>query len=320
MGDIENMVANDNVQDIFQLDLKINGLMEWAKTVGKKELGSRRALERAKVMPYSTLCSAMKSQRMSVSNQQKLATAFGFQIEWPEWRDPDAMRATAADRRRDGAKAFLDRFIARPPSDTCLTIDAAPTTPRVDYRVADYSFAVAGSFEPSPQAAGIPLVLSLSFDERGWSLVYDLTVRLTGVDLQIFPTRNGDPIRDTGVSVKLSELTCHIDAEGNFRGIVRGLQERPWWIISNPDGGCISGMRRRNDGRDCIVEGFRAGDEIRTKMTARVSDCFVSVSGQPFDDASEVKRKFIEHLSALEVLKGAEATLGEQILKVVEKS
>jgi len=230
------------------------------------------------------------------------------------------MRATAADRRRDGAKAFLYRFIARRLSGMCLTIEAAPTTPRVDYRVADYSFAVAGSFEPSPQATGIPLVLSLSFDERGWSLVYDLTVRLTGVDLQFFPVRNGDPIGDTGVSVKLSELTCRLDAEGNFRGMVRGLQERPWWIISNPDGGCISGMRRRNDGQDCICEGFRAGDEIRTKMTARVSDCFVSVSGQPFDDASEAKRKFIEHLSALEVLNGAEATLGEQILKVVEKS
>ena len=88
MGDIEDMVADDNVQDIFQLDLKINGPMEWAKTVGKRELGSRRALERAKVIPYSTLCSAMKSQRMSVRNQQKLATVFGFQIEWRRMARP----------------------------------------------------------------------------------------------------------------------------------------------------------------------------------------------------------------------------------------
>jgi hypothetical protein len=313
------MVADDFVQDIFQLDLKINGLMEWAKAGGKSELGSLRALERANVIPYSTLNSAMKSQRMSVGAQRKLATVFGFQIDWPEWRDPDAIRTTAANRRRDGVQAFLDRFIAPPASDKCLTIEAASTVPRVDYRVADYSFSVAGSFEPSPLTAGIPLVLSLSFDERGWSLVYNLTVRLTGVDLQLSPLRNGALIRDAGVSIKLSELTCHIDAEGNFRGVVRGVQERLWWIISNPDGGCISGMRRRNDGQDCICEGFRAGDEIRTKMSARVSDCFVSVSGQPFDDASEAKKKFIEHLSALEVLNGAEATLGEQILKVVEK-
>ena len=318
------MVADDYVQDIFELDLKINGLMAWAKNVGKKELGSRRALGRAKVIPYSTLSSAMKFGRMSVGDQKALEAAFGFQIGWPEWRDPDAMRAP--NRRRDRAQAFIDKFlafIARPPSGMCVTIEAASTTPRVDYRVVDYSFAVAGSFEPSPQAAGIPLVLSLWFNERGWSLVYDLTVLTVGlreVDIQFFPIRDGGPMKDKNVSIKLSELTCHVDAEGNFQGVVQGLHERPWWIISNPDGGCISGVRRRNDGRDCILEGFRAGDEIRTKMTARVTDCFVSVSGQPFDDASEAKRKFIEHLSALEVLKGAEATLGEQILKVVEKS
>jgi len=318
------MVADDYVQDIFELDLKINRLMAWAKNVGKKELGSRRALARTLVIPYSTLSSAMKSRRMSVGNQKALEVAFGFQVEWPEWRDSDAMRAP--NRRRDHAQAFIDKFLAfisRPPSGMCLTIEAAPTTPRVDYRVADHSFAVAGSFEPSPQTAGIPLVLSLSFDERGWSLGYDLTVLTVGlreVDIQFFPIRDGGAMKEKNASIKLSELTCHIDAEGNFRGIVRGLQERPWWIISNPDGGCISGMRRRNDGQDCICEGFRADDEIRTKMTARVSDCFVSVSGQPFDDASEAKRKFIEHLSALEVLNGAEATLGEQILKVVEKS
>jgi hypothetical protein len=41
-----------------------------------------------------------------------------------------------------------------------------------------------------------------------------------------------------------------------------------------------------------------------------VSDCLVSVSGQAFE-------KFIEHLAALEVLKGAEVTLAEQTLKLV---
>jgi len=315
------MADNNVVQDVFQLDLKINGLLTWGKQNGDSKLCSLRALEKSEVIAYSTLQSAIKAHRMSVGDQKALAAAYRFDIEWREWRDPDAKRTTALDHRRDSADAFLEKFYARPPSDVFLTVDAVSTTARVDYRVADYSFAVAGSFEPSMQAAEIPLVLSLSFDERGWSLVYDVTtlaVGLKSVDLQLFPRRDGAPIGD--VSVKLSELACDTFAEGNFRGVVRGLDERPWWIISNPNGGYISGVRRRNDGRDCICEGFRAGDEIQTRMTARVSDCVVVVSGRAFDNASEARKKFIEHLAALEVLKGAEVTLAEQTLRVVRQS
>jgi hypothetical protein len=313
------MADNDVVQDVFQLDLKINGLVAWGKRNGDGKLCSLRALEKSEVIAYSTLQSAMKAQRMSVGDQKALAAAYGFSIEWREWRDPDPKRTTARHRRRDSAEAFLEKFYARPSSGVFLAIDAGSTTTRVDYRVADYSFAVAGSFKPSMQAAEIPLVLSLSFDERGWSLVYDatvLTVGLKSVDLQLFPMRDGAPIVD--VSVKLSELT-HTVAEGNFRGTVRGLRERSWWIISNPNGECISGVRRRNDGRDCVCEGFRPADEIQTRMSARVSDCVVSVSGQAFDTASETQRKFIEHLATLEVLKGAEVFLAEQTLKFVEQ-
>lgn len=313
------MADNDVVQDVFQLDLKINGLVAWGKRTGDSKLSSLRALEKSEVIPYSTLQSAMKAQRMSVGDQKALAAAYRFDIEWREWRDPDPKRTTALDQRRDSAAIFLEKFYARPPSGVFLTVDASSTTTRVDYRVADYSFAVAGSFDPPMQAVEIPLVLSLSFDERGWSLVYDvtvLTVGLKSVDLQLFPMRDGAPIGD--VSVELSELT-HTVAEGNFRGIVRGLHERPWWIISNPNGECISGVRRRNDGRDCVCDGLRAGDEIQTRMTARVSDCVVSVSGRAFDDTSEAQKRFLEHLAALEVLKGAEVTLAEQTLKVIEQ-
>jgi hypothetical protein len=317
--DTGNMAGNDVVQDVFQLDLKINGLVAWAKGNGDSKLYSLRALEKSEVIAYSTLQSAMKAQRMSVGDQKALAAAFGFDIEWREWRDPDPKRAAALHQRCDKAEAFLEKFYARPRSGVFLTVDAGSTTTRVDYRVADYSFAVAGSFDPSVRTAEIPLVLSLSFDERGWSLVYDatiLTVGLKSVDLELFPMRDRAPIGD--VSVKLSELT-HTVAEGNFRGIVRGLHERPWWIISNPNGECISGVRRRNDGRDCTCKGFRSGDEIQTRMTTRVSDCVVSVSGQAFESASEAQKKFIEHLAALEVLKGAEVILAEQTLKLVEQ-
>jgi hypothetical protein len=206
------MTDDGVVHDIFQLDLKINGLVARGKRNGDGNLCSLRALEKSGVIAYSTLQSAMKAHRMSVGDQKALAAAYGFDTEWREWRDPDPKRATARHQRRDSAEAFLEKFYARAPSGVCLTVDAHSTTTRVDYRVADYSFALAGSFEPSMQAGEIPLVLSVSFDERGWSLVYDatiLTVGLKSVDLQLFPMRDGAPIRDA--SVKLSDTDSIAD-------------------------------------------------------------------------------------------------------------
>lgn len=156
------MAGNDIVQDVFQLDLKINGLVTWGKRNGDSKLCSLRALAKSEVMPYSTLQSAMKAQRMSVGDQKSLAAVYGFDTEWPSWRDPDPKRAAARHQRRDSAEAFLEKFYARSPSGVFLTVDAGSTTTRVDYRVADYSFAVPGSFESSMQSTEIPLVLSLS--------------------------------------------------------------------------------------------------------------------------------------------------------------
>jgi hypothetical protein len=107
------MADNDVVQDVFQLDLKINGLVAWGKRTGDSKLSSLRALEKSEVIPYSTLQSAMKAQRMSVGDQKALAAAYRFDIEWREWRDPDPKRTTALDQRRDSATAFLQKFYAR---------------------------------------------------------------------------------------------------------------------------------------------------------------------------------------------------------------
>ena len=137
---------------------------------------------------------------------------------------------------------------------------------------------------------------------------------LTGADLQLFhPDRKG-------ARIIASEITCHgDDAEGNFQGKVEGLA--PWWIlnVAASESERLMGRRLRNDGKDCVCQGFRTGDEIRAVMTARVNDCFVIVAGETFQDLSQAKLRFIEHLIKLDVLKGTEAVLGEQVLKVVEK-
>jgi hypothetical protein len=304
-------MADDHVQEVFELRSKIKGLTNWARSAGMTDQSTLRALDKkSHVICYSTLQSDMNADRMSVGHQAALAKAFGFRIDWREWRNPDDAGKEAADKRADTAKAFLERFTAHRSSRTRLTIEIGPTKAHVDRRFAEFAFALSGSFEPSIEADGIPLVLSLSFDRRGWPVFYDLTVGLKEVDVQLFHTRKPE-------SIEAFALICNDKSEGNFQGNVDG--HSPYWIINVAygDDACLTGTRRRNEGQDCICHGFQVGDEILALMTARVSDCFVRVSGQPFDDASEAKKQFIEHLAKLAALKGAEAKLAEQVLTVV---
>lgn len=299
-----------DVQPVFELGRKLRGLMDWAASTGH-EACSVHGIARASGIARGTLNSNIEREQMAPDNQEALATACGFRADWPEWRDPAAVRTTPADQRRDSATAFLDRFFAHLAAGRRLTIEAGITKSFVDRRFAEFAFALPGSFEPAADAGGIPLVLSLSFDRRGWPAFPDLTVGLKEVDVQLFHARKPE-------AIEAVELACRGEAEGNFHGAVEG--HSPYWIISvvAGDDACLAGRRRRNDGRDCECRGFRPGDEIRARMTARVSDCFVRLSGQPFDDASEAKKRFIDHLIKLEALGGAEATLGEQVLQVVE--
>jgi hypothetical protein len=47
------MAGTDIVQDVFQLDLKINGLVAWGKRNGDSRLCSLRALEKSGVQHCS---------------------------------------------------------------------------------------------------------------------------------------------------------------------------------------------------------------------------------------------------------------------------
>ena len=248
---------------------------------------------------------------MCRASQEAVGQAFGFGVDWPEWRDSAAGHNKPDGRRRDTAAAFIQHFLAQKSSGGRLTVDAGMTEVRVSRRFANFDLSLPGSFVPSSSQSGIPLVLSLSFDPKGWPALVELTVWLSEVDLQLIPPR-------AGTSIGLSEVTCRDSSEGNFSAEVLGLPQ--YWRIRVADGGKkLSGTRRRNDGGDCVCTGFRAGDQINAIMTARISDCFVTIDGVPLDDASEQKKRFVEHLSKLSALGGsAEATLAEQALTVVE--
>lgn len=308
----------EEIQPIFELDEKLRGMQSWAAQKNRSDLNSERAIAKSMGVKRSTLKSNIERHKMSVANQEALAGAFGFSVTWPEWNDPDAIRTTPSDRRRDTATAFLRRFSAIKSKAAFLTIEAGVTEKYLDRRFADFFLAASGSFEPKLPSEGIPLVLSLSFDRRGWPVLLEgtqevLTVGLKQVDLQLFHSRES-------AKIIASEISCLNEEEGNFKGNVEGLA--PWWIITTAakDALWLIGRRLRNDGNDCVCQGFQVGDKIRVAMTARVNDCFVKMPGEPFEDNSEAKIRFIEHLHKLAVLKGTEAVLGEQTLTVVDKS
>jgi hypothetical protein len=306
-----------DVQLLFELSKKLRRLQDWAAQSDICSLRSEHEISKSTDIPRSTLKSNLNQGRMSVANQQKLAELFGFSIDWPEWRDQDASRDAAASKRRDTAGAFNERFLRRKSQAARLTIEAGPTRKHIDRRFADFSLSVAGSFSPSPAIEQIPLMLSLSFDRRGWPVLFEetndvITVGLTEVDLQLFADRST-------ARISALPIECHGTSEGNFEGRVDGFPH--WWTIRMAEQGALSlaGSRLRNDGQDCICEGFQAGDTIRAVMTARVDKCFVRLTGEPFEHTSEARIRFIKHLTKLHVLNDAEAMLGEQLLTVIDK-
>ena len=299
------------VQPIFELTQKLRGLIDLAIQADNGVPTSERAVAKAAGIPWGTFKSNLVDRKMSPERQEALAKLFGFRTDWPEWRDRNANAHAAGGARRDGAAAFLERFFAHKSAGGRMTIDAGMTRIHIDPRFANFSLALPGSFVPSSTQAGIPLVLSLSFDPKGWPALVELTVWLSEVDLQLKHER-------AGTSIAASAFACRDASEGNFSAQVEGVAQF-WRINPSDDGRKLSGTRRRNDGQDCVCVGFRDGDRIIAVMTARISDCFVTIEGAPLNDASEQKKQFMEHLSKLSALGGnAEAMLAEQTLTVVE--
>jgi hypothetical protein len=304
------------IQQVFELKKKLRELQDWAKQADRRELLSERAIANTIGLNRSTLKSNIQNERMSLANQEALADSFGFNVAWPEWHDFEAARVRPSDRRRDTAAAFLERFLASKSRTVCPTIESGLTEKYLDRRFADFSLSVAGSFVPHSQADGIPLVLKLSFDRRGWPILLDgevLTVGLKQADIQLFHSRKN-------AAIEVFDIECLSEAEGNFRGKVEGLS--PWWIVSvnGTNDLWLMGRRLRNDGKDCVFRGFHIGDKVKVQMTARVNDCFVRVPSEAIEGMSTAKTRFIEHLHKLAALNGTEAVLGEQILTVVDRS
>jgi hypothetical protein len=294
-------MARDDVQTINGLRSKIDGLIGWAREVGRPKLTTIRGLAQECGIEYSTLYSSLGSNRISSVNQGLIAKAFGFQLEWPEWREE--------------AEVFLTKFRSVRLSGERLTVEARLTKTHLDRRMADFAFAVAGSIDEGSESKEICLVAFLSFDNRGWPVFPDLTVALKEVDIQLFGVRDG-------AEFEVFPLVCNGEPEGNFCSDVMGTGKgHAYWTIkvADPTNKFISGVRRRNSGRDCVCKGFVVGDEIKALMSARKIECFGTVAGKSIENSTNIKKRFIEHLVKLSVLNGAEATLAEQTLTVVHK-
>jgi formylglycine-generating enzyme required for sulfatase activity len=136
----------DGVQPIFELGKKIRGLMDWA-TRANSELTSIQSIARAAGINRSTLNSNIRSEQMSAANQQALAGALGFRVDWPEWFDPSAPPAVSAAHRRDSAEAFLSRF-----ARSKLPTEASPRM-RTDTASARDDSTLVESVAPKPRLA-----------------------------------------------------------------------------------------------------------------------------------------------------------------------
>jgi hypothetical protein len=315
-GQLGEDMANA-VQFVFELREKILRLIEWARN-NDSPLNSTRAIERVIRLNHATLFSNMEKYRMSPANQLALAKAYGFSVEWSEWRDPNEIRHDVRSDRRDTAEAFIAKFVAEKSNGARLTIAAGPTWKHIDRRFADFTLAVSATYKPEASANAIPLTVGLSFDRRGWAVLLDeaesiLTIGLKQVDLQLFYER-------ASARIDVFPLPHSNGTDANFCGDVEGLS--PWWLINVAAGDLswLAGKRLSNDGQDCVCHDFHAGDSIRAVMTARVNDCFVRAEGEVFEDLSPAKSLLIRHLAKLSVLNSAEAVLCEQILTVMNKS
>jgi len=303
----------NGVQNVYQLFEKVSGMIDWARGNGV-EPNSLRSLAKATGIKYATLASNMKRYRISRDNQQKLAEAFGFDVDWPEWRDPEETRRS---EHRDTADAFLARFVAERSNSGRLTIESGPTLGHLDSRFANFYVAAMTAYGAEGAKFAIPMSVALSFDRRGWSVLLEggrgiLNIGLKQADLQFFYDR-------TDAKIEVFPLTYGNGMDGNFRGDVEGLSA--WWVINVTAGELpwLAGKRVSDESQDCVCRGFRAGDCIEAIMTARVSDCFVCIEGDLLVGVNEVKVCLIKHLAKLSVLREAEAVLCQQTLKVVKK-
>jgi hypothetical protein len=306
-------MANE-VQEIFELKKKLYLLMAWARQANLPRLTSERSVADVAHIAHGTLVTNLNTERMAVDNQAKLAKAFGFSLDWHEWRDT---AATPSTKRADTADAFIARFRTHRAKPACLTIEPDVTTPQIDHQFADFKFLLPGSFEASPRTSRIPLALQVHFGRRGWSFFLEdkldaLTVGLKQVDLELFFDRKA-------AAIKLRPVHCRNEGEGNFKGKPEGLRSGWLFTVTRRGSRWLTGTIRRNDHCACVCSGFLPGDKIHAIMSATISDCVEKVSGETFDNISEGKRNFINHLLKLAALNGTRATLGTQVLTVVDQ-
>jgi hypothetical protein len=307
---------------IFELQDKVNDLVNWAHQANVRTLMSRRSIADAMKTPRGTFESNLKSGRMSLANQAALSKLFGFSRDWPEWLDPDASRNTPAARRKDTPEAFIDRFRAHKSRKSKskrqhLTIEPALTEALLDHRFVDFRLVPSDRLEVS-DGEHIDLALALFFGGSGLS-VFDeetgevQTVGLKQAELQLFSDR-------PTANIEVRGIECRGEAEGNFIGTPEGL--RPRWVFKVAKTGApwMAGRRLRNQSQDCICTGFRDADKIRAIMSATIQDCLAKIVSERLQKLSPEKQQFVHQLYKLAALNGTEAILCTQELTVVRKS
>lgn len=106
------MAPPNRREPIFELAEKFQFLQENA--VSRRQCGhddNQSSFCEKLDIHRNTIRGALEKGRLSASHQLILARKCGFSLEWPEWKDLDADRASKPGNRRDACEAFKSRYL-----------------------------------------------------------------------------------------------------------------------------------------------------------------------------------------------------------------
>ena len=106
------MEPEDRREPIFELAEKFQFLKENA--ISRALCGhanSENSFCEKLSIPRNTIRASLEKGSLAAEHQRILADKCKFSLDWPEWNDPNADRATKREHRRDTCEAFKAKYL-----------------------------------------------------------------------------------------------------------------------------------------------------------------------------------------------------------------
>lgn len=272
---------NKDRYPIYELSDKINFLAQ--RVIGREKISP--FAEHIDV-PRKTLQDGIRDECLSSEVQRKLASKCGFSLNWPEWNDPDVIRQTPHEERRDKAKAFQDRYNTetrkfksnkdreKQPNVHLKRVRENEPKSVYDLLASLQMFAhQCGPGEPSP-------------------ISFELACLEAPVDNMILQIRCGE-LRLNCNEATTTSLRERIQKELSFKTTTNtvhltpgGTNHSPFWILEAEEGG-IGVLSLPHD--FCMVHNLSCGDVITANFKIYVKDLEPVEEGQVVKENDQVE-------------------------------